>query len=192
MVSALFSFCSLLKVGDVCRAEARIVSVINSDSGKIVKVRDNVPRDGQPVVMANSSFLFCGRFTDNTFEIVDGEPEYIVSLTDTSLVAPRHSTPRRVNKFLAPTSRPSRIVFLHEVPCSPPSALLTAAKAGNVSIYGLFGSQGTNEVYFDELQSLFDIYRPYVTDLIAVITKDVPYPLQRRRLWMGSPTAHMD
>jgi fatty acid synthase subunit beta len=33
-----------LKAGDVCRAEAQIVSVINSDSGKRVKVRGNVLR----------------------------------------------------------------------------------------------------------------------------------------------------
>ena len=76
-----------LKAGDVCRAEARIVSVINSDSGKTVKVRGNVLRDGQPVIEVNSSFLYRGRFTDypNTFEIVD-EPEYIVSLADAAAV----------------------------------------------------------------------------------------------------------
>ena len=76
-----------LKAGDVCRAEARIVSVINSDSGKTVKVRGNVLRDGQPVIEVNSSFLYRGRFTDyqNTFEIVD-EPEYIVTLADAAAV----------------------------------------------------------------------------------------------------------
>jgi hypothetical protein len=29
------------------------------------------------------------------------------------------------------------------------------------SIYALFGGQGTNEVYFDELQPFYDIYRPF-------------------------------
>lgn len=63
-----------------------------------------------------------------------------------------------------------------EVPRAPQSALLRAAKDGKASIYGLFGGQGTNEVYFDELKSLFDIYKPYVLDLITVITYDVLVP----------------
>ncbi|KAG8770032.1 3-oxoacyl-[acyl-carrier-protein] synthase, partial [Ceratobasidium sp. 428] len=41
---------SPLLVGDVCKAEARIASVINSDSGKTVKVTGFVLRDGKPVV----------------------------------------------------------------------------------------------------------------------------------------------
>jgi fatty acid synthase subunit alpha len=71
-----------LKAGDVCRAEARIASVINSDSGKTVKVKGTVYCDGEPVIEVTSSFLYRGRFTDfeNTFEIVD-EPDYIVTLS---------------------------------------------------------------------------------------------------------------
>jgi fatty acid synthase subunit alpha, fungi type/fatty acid synthase subunit beta, fungi type len=63
-----------------------------------------------------------------------------------------------------------------EVPRSPPSALFAAAKSSQASIYGLFGGQGSNEVYFDELKALFDIYRPYVTDLITVVTKNILQP----------------
>lgn len=71
------------KAGDVCKAEARIASVTNSDSGKTVKVKGHVLRDGQPVIEVNSSFLYRGRFTDyqNTFEVVD-EPEYIIAVDD--------------------------------------------------------------------------------------------------------------
>jgi fatty acid synthase subunit alpha, fungi type/fatty acid synthase subunit beta, fungi type len=59
-----------LKPGDVCMAEARIVSVINSDIGKPVKIKGNVLRGAEPVIEVNSSFLDRGRFTDcgNTFE----------------------------------------------------------------------------------------------------------------------------
>ncbi|KAI0033531.1 fatty acid synthase [Vararia minispora EC-137] len=32
----------------------------------------------------------------------------------------------------------------------------------SASIYALFGGQGVNEVYFDELQALFEVYRPFV------------------------------
>jgi len=58
-----------LAVGDKCSAEARVVSVVNSDSGKTVKVKGYVVRDGKPVVEVTSAFLYRGRFTDyqNTF-----------------------------------------------------------------------------------------------------------------------------
>ncbi|CAE6423597.1 unnamed protein product [Rhizoctonia solani] len=70
-----------LLVGDVCKAEAHIASVTNSDSGKTVKVTGFVLRDGKPVIEVTSSFLYRGNFTDyqNTFEIVE-EPEYIVKV----------------------------------------------------------------------------------------------------------------
>jgi len=74
-----------LAVGDKCSAEARVVSVVNSDSGKTVKVKGYVVRDGKPVVEVTSAFLYRGRFTDyqNTFEITD-EADYEVTL-DTDL-----------------------------------------------------------------------------------------------------------
>ena len=39
-----------LQVGDICRPEARIVSVINSSEGKIVKVKGHCNRNNQPVI----------------------------------------------------------------------------------------------------------------------------------------------
>ena len=44
-----------------------------------------------------------------------------------------------------------------KVPRPPPSALHTATANSKVSVYALFGGPGTNGVYFDELQSLYDI-----------------------------------
>ena len=76
-----------LQVGDVCRSEARIVSVVNNDSGKVVKVKGHVYRDGEAVIEVTSSFLYRGRFVDyhNTFEVTE-EPEYLVALeTDTDV-----------------------------------------------------------------------------------------------------------
>jgi fatty acid synthase subunit beta len=72
---------SLLQVGDVCRAEARIVSVTNTNEGKIVKVKGHVYRGGLAVVEVVSSFLYRGRFSDyeNTFETTE-EPSYLVTL----------------------------------------------------------------------------------------------------------------
>jgi len=46
---------------------------------------------------------------------------------------------------------------MSDIPRGPPSALLSAAAEGDTSVYALFGGQGTNEVYFDELQSRYDI-----------------------------------
>ncbi|KAI6129042.1 hypothetical protein EDD16DRAFT_1516096, partial [Pisolithus croceorrhizus] len=56
-------------------------------------------------------------------------------------------------------------------------ALFTAASNSDASIYALFGGQGTNEVYFDELQALYDSYEPYVSPLITAISNEVLIPL---------------
>ncbi|KAF8525925.1 hypothetical protein BU17DRAFT_74311 [Hysterangium stoloniferum] len=64
-----------------------------------------------------------------------------------------------------------------EIPRPPPSALLAAVSSSKASIYALFGGQGTNEVYFDELQSLYDIYKPYVAPFIATVTQKALLPL---------------
>lgn len=78
---------SPLKAGDVCKAEARVVSVTNTDAGKTVKVKGFVSRDDQPVIEVVSSFLYRGRFTDfeNTFELLE-EPDYVVELADEAAV----------------------------------------------------------------------------------------------------------
>ncbi|EKM73825.1 hypothetical protein AGABI1DRAFT_134019 [Agaricus bisporus var. burnettii JB137-S8] len=59
------------------------------------------------------------------------------------------------------------------VPRQLESALLDAAKHGKASIFALFGGQGTNEVYFNELQSLYDIYQPYVAPFLEAILPDL-------------------
>ncbi|KAL0953237.1 hypothetical protein HGRIS_004490 [Hohenbuehelia grisea] len=76
-----------LQVGDVCRAEARIVSVTNANEGKIVKVKGHVYRDGQPVITVVSAFLYRGRFVDfeNTFETTE-EPDYLVTIENDAAV----------------------------------------------------------------------------------------------------------
>ena len=51
------------------------------------------------------------------------------------------------------------------------------ALSEKASIFTLFGGQGTNEVYFDELQNLYDIYRPFMAPFIKILTKDVLIPL---------------
>ena len=60
-----------------------------------------------------------------------------------------------------------------EIPRQPSSALLTAAKDGDASIYAVFGGQGTNEVYFDELQDLYDLYTPYVAPFVQTVTDEL-------------------
>lgn len=70
-----------LKAGDVCKSEGRIVSVVNTDAGKSVRVKGNIIRDGKPVIEVVSAFLYRGRFTDfeNTFELIES-PDYVVEL----------------------------------------------------------------------------------------------------------------
>lgn len=71
-----------LRAGDSCSAEARVVSVINGDNGKTVKVKGYVLRQGEPVIEVSSAFFYRGRFKDfeNTFETID-EPDYVVEMT---------------------------------------------------------------------------------------------------------------
>ncbi|KAL7423454.1 hypothetical protein Q5752_001034 [Cryptotrichosporon argae] len=70
-----------LRAGESATTEARVTSVINSDSGKTVKVKGYVLRQGEPVIEVTSAFLYRGRFSDyeNTFDTID-EPDYVVSL----------------------------------------------------------------------------------------------------------------
>ena len=66
-----------------------------------------------------------------------------------------------------------------DIPRQPPSALFSAARDGDASIYAVFGGQGTNEVYFDELQNLYDLYTPYVAPFVQIITDELFAPLIR-------------
>ncbi|GJN90263.1 hypothetical protein Rhopal_003264-T1 [Rhodotorula paludigena] len=47
------------------------------------------------------------------------------------------------------------------------SDLLRKAATGQAETYALFGGQGMNEVYFDELQSLYDLYSPLLSTFLA-------------------------
>ena len=66
-----------------------------------------------------------------------------------------------------------------EIDTSPKqeSALLAAALSKKASVFALFGGQGTNEVYFDELQNLYDIYKPFVAPFVQTLTEEVLAPL---------------
>lgn len=50
------------------------------------------------------------------------------------------------------------------------------ASASKASLYVLFSGQGSNEIYFNELQTLYDIYT-YVTEFLTTITNEVLKPL---------------
>ena len=63
------------------------------------------------------------------------------------------------------------------IPSQPASALLSAASSGKASIFALFGGQRTNEVYFDELQNLYNTYTPFVAPFLQTATQDILIPL---------------
>ena len=75
---------------------------------------------------------------------------------------------------------------VQNIPRCPASALLVAAAKGDVVPYALFGGQGTNEVYFDELQALYDIYKPYVAPFLTMLTINVLQPLSAATTSTGS------
>ena len=70
----------------------------------------------------------------------------------------------------------SRVASTEDVPRARQSALLNAAKSGKASIYGIFGGQGTNEVYFAEFRALYETYKPYVAELVTRVTKEFLIP----------------
>jgi len=67
--------------------------------------------------------------------------------------------------------------YADSIPQQPESALLAASLSGKASTFALFGGQGTNEVYFDELQNLYDIYTPFVAPFLQTVTEDILVPL---------------
>jgi fatty acid synthase subunit beta len=104
---------------------------------------------------------------------------YLTTTDVHSLVAPFDPEARKSvlsSYFLALSTLENKLPS-EEVPRSAASALLSAAAKGEASIFGLFGGQGINEVYFDELRNLYDIYRPYIAPLIEKVSKDLLNPL---------------
>ena len=104
---------------------------------------------------------------------------YLATVDVHSLVATFDSEARKSvlsSYFLALSTLEDKLPS-EEVPRSPASTLLSAAATGEAQIFGLFGGQGTNEVYFDELRNLYEIYKPYVAPLIAQVSKDLLDPL---------------
>ena len=65
-----------LKQGDVVHTTAQINAVINRDSGKMVEVSGTIKRDGMPVMVVTTQFLYRGAYSDyqNTFERKDETP----------------------------------------------------------------------------------------------------------------------
>ena len=68
-----------LAVSDVFKAEACIVSVVNANEGKIIKVKGFIYCQGECIIEVVSSFLYHECFLDykNTFDTTK-EPDYLV------------------------------------------------------------------------------------------------------------------
>lgn len=54
---------------------------------------------------------------------------------------------------------------------APVSGLLRAASEKTAKIHVIFGGQGNSEEYFDELRSVYDVYKPLVASLISDMTQ---------------------
>lgn len=68
-----------LKKGDVLDTTAQINAVVNQDSGKMVEVCGTIKRDGTPVMVVTTQFLYRGTYTDyeKTFQRKDETPMQI-------------------------------------------------------------------------------------------------------------------
>ena len=65
-----------LKKGDVLDTTAQINAVLNQDSGKMVEVCGTIKREGKPVMVVTTQFLYRGAYSDyeNTFQRKDETP----------------------------------------------------------------------------------------------------------------------
>ncbi|KIO25137.1 hypothetical protein M407DRAFT_8593, partial [Tulasnella calospora MUT 4182] len=65
--------------GNVCTSEVRVVSVINPDSGKSMKVKGAVLCNGKPIINVTTPFIYRESFFDNhnAFKIVDEFPTLV-------------------------------------------------------------------------------------------------------------------
>ena len=79
-----------LKQGDVVDTTAQINAVINRDSGKMVEVSGTIKRNGSPVMVVTTQFLYRGAYSDfeNTFERKDETPMqlYLGSYKDVAVL----------------------------------------------------------------------------------------------------------
>jgi len=68
-----------LKKGDVLETTAQVNAVLNQDSGKLVEVCGTIKRDGKPVMVVTTQFLYRGAYSDfqNTFQRKDETPMQI-------------------------------------------------------------------------------------------------------------------
>lgn len=68
-----------LKKGDVLDTTAQVNAVLNQDSGKMVEVCGTIKRDGKPVMVVTTQFLYRGAYSDfqNTFQRKDETPMQI-------------------------------------------------------------------------------------------------------------------
>ncbi|KAI0264369.1 fatty acid synthase [Gloeopeniophorella convolvens] len=131
------------KAGDVCRAEAKVVAVVNGDSGKTVRVAGHVLRDGKPVIEVQSAFLYRGRFTDfeNTFETIE-EPDYTVELeTDADVGVLQSKDWFEWSDEVKPLSAGARLIFRlrSEVTYKDKVNYRSVAVAGDVFVRGHLG-----------------------------------------------------
>ncbi|KAL6718228.1 beta subunit of fatty acid synthetase [Lecanora helva] len=65
-----------LKQGDIVHTTAQINAVINREAGKMVEVSGTIKKDGKPVMVVTTQFLYRGIYSDfqNTFERKDETP----------------------------------------------------------------------------------------------------------------------
>ncbi|KAF8869417.1 hypothetical protein BD779DRAFT_1807024 [Infundibulicybe gibba] len=109
-------------------------------------------------------------------------PSYL-STTDLHTLTSAYDTEVRKTVLTSCNHAPAELEGqeVEDIPTGSEPALLSATTGGDATIFALFGGQGTNEVYFDELQPLYDIYRPYVAPLITIVTRDALIPLASER-----------
>ncbi|KPV74346.1 uncharacterized protein RHOBADRAFT_37342 [Rhodotorula graminis WP1] len=95
--------------------------------------------------------------------------EYL-STTDVHSLGAALSAPVRtlvISSYFVAKSKLETAGHARTLPKQPQPALLQQASKGTAELYALFGGQGMNEVYFDELQSLYDLYSPLLVPFLT-------------------------
>jgi fatty acid synthase subunit alpha, fungi type len=123
-------------------------------------VKDLAESASRLAVLKSTFYAFVGKFLTNvdvhTF-VADFETEarqLILSSFYSTLMALQHAGVEGLQR-------------------GPPSSLIADAATRKASVYALFGGQGANEIYFDELFALFKTYKAYVEPYIRSVSKNI-------------------
>ncbi|KAK4705985.1 hypothetical protein P7C70_g226, partial [Phenoliferia sp. Uapishka_3] len=103
-----------------------------------------------------------------TFNHLDS---HFLANTDVHSLAASFTPPIRslvISSYYAARTKLHNAGLAKSLPKPKGGALLSEAAAGTAELYAVFGGQGMNEVYFEELESLYNLYSPLLESFLSL------------------------